>query len=357
MGDPTEADVDKAFKELDTDGNGMIDYAEFSAWYRKSEHLVKTQMTKALGDTEISEDAVHVIMKKLDAKPLDKAVELCRAELFKSGVGDAAAGSDVMKPVVDKDQLLNWYIRSRFSTVKREENAKMMDRVQTEAETANGEGQFQIQWPDQTSQQVLFCITLPLILCLYYTLPDVRNKAQENRYLWSFLGSIGWIGVFSYLMVWWITITGNALSIPVEVMGLTFLAAGTSIPDLLSSVIVARKGHGDMAVSSSIGSNIFDVLIGLPLPWLAKSVVDAARGKDSWVIVSAPTLFVSLFILITMIFLVILIVKLSGWQLTKALGWSMFGLYFLFVLQHLLRDPCISDMAWDLGNTHECPTA
>ena len=45
-------------------------------------------------------------------------------------------------------------------------------------------------------------------------------------------------------------------------MGLTFLAAGTSVPDLLSSVIVARQGKGDMAVSSSIGSNIFDVLVG-----------------------------------------------------------------------------------------------
>ena len=51
-------------------------------------------------------------------------------------------------------------------------------------------------------------------------------------------------------------------------MGLTFLAAGTSIPDLITSVIVARKGLGDMAVSSSIGSNIFDVCVGLPLPWL-----------------------------------------------------------------------------------------
>ena len=50
-------------------------------------------------------------------------------------------------------------------------------------------------------------------------------------------------------------------------MGLTFLAAGTSVPDLLTSVIVARNGEGDMAVSSSIGSNIFDVLVGLPLPW------------------------------------------------------------------------------------------
>ena len=46
-------------------------------------------------------------------------------------------------------------------------------------------------------------------------------------------------------------------------MGLTFLAAGTSIPDLFTSVIVARKGFGDMAVSSSVGSNIFDVTVGL----------------------------------------------------------------------------------------------
>lgn len=45
-------------------------------------------------------------------------------------------------------------------------------------------------------------------------------------------------------------------------MGLTFLAAGTSIPDLITSVIVARKGYGDMALSSSIGSNMFDVTVG-----------------------------------------------------------------------------------------------
>ena len=47
-----------------------------------------------------------------------------------------------------------------------------------------------------------------------------------------------------------------------QIMGLTFLAAGTSIPDLITSVIVARKGLGDMALSSSIGSNMFDVTVG-----------------------------------------------------------------------------------------------
>lgn len=45
-------------------------------------------------------------------------------------------------------------------------------------------------------------------------------------------------------------------------MGLTFLAAGTSVPDLITSVIVAKKGCGDMAVSSSVGSNIFDITVG-----------------------------------------------------------------------------------------------
>ena len=78
-----------------------------------------------------------------------------------------------------------------------------------------------------------------------------------------FVVSILWIGIFSYFMVEWATVVGDTLGIPSVVMGLTFLAAGTSVPDLLSSVIVARQGHGDMAVSSSVGSNIFDVLFGL----------------------------------------------------------------------------------------------
>eukprot|EP00494_Astrolonche_serrata_P015881 UN16036 len=77
---------------------------------------------------------------------------------------------------------------------------------------------------------------------------------------------------FSVLMVDWTTLIGDYIGIPVVVMGVTFVAAGTSVPDLLSSVIVARQGFGDMAVSSSIGSNIFDILVGLPIPWLLFSI-------------------------------------------------------------------------------------
>lgn len=75
-------------------------------------------------------------------------------------------------------------------------------------------------------------------------------------------------------------------------MGLTFLAAGTSIPDLITSVIVARKGLGDMAVSSSVGSNIFDVCVGLPVPWLLYGL---AKGEP--VEVSAKGMLCSISIL------------------------------------------------------------
>merc|ERR1719231_795886 len=84
--------------------------------------------------------------------------------------------------------------------------------------------------------------------------------------------SIAWIGIFTYPMVESAAAIGALFGIPLKIMGLTFLAAGTSVPDLLSSVIVAKQGQGDMAVSSSIGSNIFDVAVGLPLPWFLFSM-------------------------------------------------------------------------------------
>ena len=77
------------------------------------------------------------------------------------------------------------------------------------------------------------------------------------------------------------------------------------------------------------------LLVGLPLPWLAYALVnDVTPG---YVGVEAPTLFFSLLILLLMVAAVITIIHFSGWKMTKTLGYSMFGLYGLFVIQDLLR--------------------
>lgn len=59
---------------------------------------------------------------------------------------------------------------------------------------------------------------------------------QEHKkyYAMTFFGSIIWIAAFSYLMVWVANTIGETFLIPTEVIGLTILAAGTSIPDLIT---------------------------------------------------------------------------------------------------------------------------
>ncbi|EAL39591.3 AGAP008342-PA, partial [Anopheles gambiae str. PEST] len=119
-----------------------------------------------------------------------------------------------------------------------------------------------MSWPKGARKRITYLLVAPIIFPLYLTLPDTRTPRGKRFFPITFIGSIVWIAVYSYLMVWWATVVGETSRIPPEVMGLTFLAAGTSIPDLITSVIVARKGFGDMAVSSSVGSNIFDVTVG-----------------------------------------------------------------------------------------------
>lgn len=66
-------------------------------------------------------------------------------------------------------------------------------------------------------------------------------------------------------------------------MGLTFLAAGTSVPEAVSSVIVTNQGHGAMGISNSLGSNTFDILLCLGIPWLVKAAFFPVVEGKYWV--------------------------------------------------------------------------
>jgi len=119
------------------------------------------------------------------------------------------------------------------------------------------------------------------------------------------------------------------MGIPNIIMGLTFLAAGTSIPDAASSVAVAKLGEGDMAVSSSIGSNIFDILVGLPVPWMIKiGLIDG--GKKPFRIQSGYMAF-HVIILMLMVFIVVCCIHSLGWKLNRTLAVMMAGLYAVFL--------------------------
>ncbi|MGH0162942.1 UNVERIFIED_CONTAM: hypothetical protein FKN15_043829, partial [Acipenser sinensis] len=127
--------------------------------------------------------------------------------------------------------------------------------------------------PASTFNKVKWLVGWPLSLLLYFTVPNCANPRWEKWFMVTFVTSTMWIAGFSYIMVWMVTVIGYTLGIPDVIMGITFLAAGTSVPDCMASLIVARQGMGDMAVSNSIGSNVFDILIGLGLPWALQTLV------------------------------------------------------------------------------------
>ncbi|XP_042820330.1 sodium/potassium/calcium exchanger 2 isoform X2 [Panthera tigris] len=202
-------------------------------------------------------------------------------------------------------------------------------------ETGEEEDQpLSLAWPSNPRKQVTFLIVLPIVFPLWITLPDVRKPSSRKFFPITFFGSITWIAVFSYLMVWWAHQVGETIGISEEIMGLTILAAGTSIPDLITSVIVARKGLGDMAVSSSVGSNIFDITVGLPLPWLLYTIIHRFQP----VAVSSNGLFCAIVLLFIMLLFVILSIALCKWRMNKVLGFIMFGLYFVFLVVSVLLE-------------------
>ncbi|TKS83959.1 Sodium/potassium/calcium exchanger 3 [Collichthys lucidus] len=184
-----------------------------------------------------------------------------------------------------------------------------------------------VRIPGGCCARVKWVITWPLGLLLYCTVPNCILPRWHRWFMVTFVASTLWIAVFSYLMVWMVTIISYTLDIPDYIMGITFLAAGTSVPDCMASLIVARQGMGDMAVSNSIGSNIFDILLGLGFPWALRTLVVSINNKG---------LVYSVVLLLASVFLTVMSVHLNHWRLNRRLGLGLLFLYAIFLLCSIL---------------------
>ncbi|KAL3199136.1 hypothetical protein MRX96_014101 [Rhipicephalus microplus] len=107
--------------------------------------------------------------------------------------------------------------------------------------------------PDEGSvTQILWVLFWPARLLLHLTVPDCRRPSMRKWFPLTFTLSVVWIGAVSYVTVWMVTIIGFTLGIPDSVAGITLLAAGTSIPEVFSSVIVARSGLAPAMTYTSV---------------------------------------------------------------------------------------------------------
>ena len=125
-----------------------------------------------------------------------------------------------------------------------------------------------------------------------------EEQSEEKRPIWKLLV---YAVVGGIIVVWGSNITVDSATAIAEMIGLsekfiglTIVALGTSLPELVTSVTAAKKGNADIAIGNIVGSNLFNILFVLgtsaliiPLNFEASFAVDTiiaiATGVLLWV--------------------------------------------------------------------------
>lgn len=134
---------------------------------------------------------------------------------------------------------------------------------------------------------LLFILILYLFVLIKFALSNKQNEEEstENRSIGRLL-ILSFFGLCAIVCGSKITVNSateiaTVLGVSERVIGLTVVAFGTSLPELVTSIIAARKGSADIAIGNIVGSNIFNILfiLGLsslicPLPVAVGFVTD-----------------------------------------------------------------------------------
>lgn len=118
---------------------------------------------------------------------------------------------------------------------------------------------------------LFFCIFLYYLFSLARKNKKEAKKVEKPKYKLSksfvfvILGLTGVVGG-SQLVVNSASAIATAIGISERIISLTIIALGTSLPELVTTVIAAKKNESDLLVGNIVGSNIFNICIVLALP-------------------------------------------------------------------------------------------
>lgn len=111
---------------------------------------------------------------------------------------------------------------------------------------------------------------------------EIQEMSMGKSVIYIILGAVA-IAVGSDWVVDGACTVAAAIGISQTLIGLTVVAFGTSLPELVTSIVAAKKGEVDMALGNVIGSNIFNILMVLgiaaaisPVAFLTENIIDIA---------------------------------------------------------------------------------
>ncbi|KCV68732.1 hypothetical protein H696_05018 [Fonticula alba] len=172
---------------------------------------------------------------------------------------------------------------------------------------------------------LVFLLSIPLAAACFWFVPR-RNPSWYNFLAWpAFLISIVWIYLIANELVALLQTLGVVIGISDTLLGLTVLAWGNSVGDLVANVAMARMGHAQMAASASYAGPMLNMLLGVGIACtflIATTGEPYQVGMNVHLLTSLLTLFVVL--IITTIYVVY-----RGFRFERLLGWVLVGLFVI----------------------------
>lgn len=153
-------------------------------------------------------------------------------------------------------------------------------------------------------------------------------RNQRERWWWAtFTLSMLYVFGISFVIMTLVQWLCCVLSLDDGLAGLLVLSVGASLPDCITMGVVAKRGHGVMAMGGLVGSNIFDILVGLGLPWFLYTTIHSTS-----VTIASSRIFFACMIAAGAVLATGFGLVLSKWRITRALALMPSLLYIAYFI-------------------------
>lgn len=152
----------------------------------------------------------------------------------------------------------------------------------------------------------------------------------EKNQAWTFPVFFICLAIVGYSCYWLVAAAetvASAFHIDPSIIALTILAGGSSIPEMVSSMVVSKQGRGDMAIANAIGSNIFDILMSLGLPVLIYTMMHGDLTD-----IGGANINSSIILLFATLIMVVLLLAAQKFKATRLFGLFLIFIYVLYVI-------------------------
>lgn len=169
---------------------------------------------------------------------------------------------------------------------------------------------------------------------LYFIVEKEAPKTEQMPVvIVAFVMSVFWISTIAGELLNCLTALGTILELPSAILGLTVLAWGNSVGDLVADVAVAKAGHPAMAMAGCFAGPMFNMLVGLGSALVMQTANIYPKAYELHFHIGIITAFV--FLLMSLMGS-LLVITWSRFRVPRFWGFCLVGLYVIFTAVSLV---------------------